>query len=598
MLKTLKKVASLLDNNQKKKTFTVQFLNVLASLLEVLTLSVLAIFIASLSQIKNLSENQYLNFFYNFFDFKSEYDYLFFLGLVILLLYIFTGLFNIFITWKTNLLASTISQNFTNLVIKNYVYKNWNEFTKLKISNINKEVFTDLYIVSNSIVYPIFNLFNKIFIASSISLILIIYNFKVAVSGIIIYSTIYFILFSVVKKITTKTTQEISANRKKNHAFIHNFFSGFKEVVIFNLKNLYFEKIKRNNQEMILPVSLLNSLSQIPRFFIELVTYTAIITGILLVINSGKNLESLLPLIAIYAFAGLKLLPAFQQIYLAYVRIKSGQVALDNIYPKIQSARKIKELPYEKTNQRFKFNKNITLKNIFFRYDSNSKKPSLKNINLNIKKNSIIGIAGPSGGGKSTIVDIICGLLEPSKGQILVDGKKLSKNKLRLWQNNFGVVTQMPFLSGTKISDNISFGNIKRNFDKKKIIRIIKKVELSNFIKKQKKGINSDISDRGVNISGGERQRIAIARSLYFDNDIIIFDEATNALDKITENKIINYIKRLKDTKTIIIITHRTSTLKICDYIYLIKEGSITGSGKYDSLKKKNSLFKKLIVND
>ena len=598
MFKTLKKIIDLLNNKQKKKTFILQFLNIISSFFEIITLGALAVFIASLSQIESLNENRYLIFFYEFFDFNNQYDYLFFLGALVLLLYIFTGLFNIFVTWKTNLLASTINQELQNLIIKNYVYKNWKEFTKLKLSDINKDIFTDLYIVSNSVVYSIFNLFNKVFIAAALSSILIIYNFKVAIIGIIIYSSIYFSLFMVVKRITTRTTEKISINRKKNHAFIHNFFSGFKEVIIFNLKNSYFEKIKNNNFEMILPTTILNSLSQIPRFFIELVTYTVVIIGILLVIYSGENLENLLPLVAIYAFAGLKLLPAFQQIFLAYVRIKAGQTALNNIYPKILNAKKIKEFSYEKTDKKFQFNRDVKFKNISFRYDINSKKTSVRNINLTIKKNSIIGLAGPSGGGKSTIIDIMCGLLEPSKGQILIDGKKLNKINMRQWQNNLGVVNQMPFLSGNRIDDNISFGNITGNFDKKKLDNLVKKVELNKFIKKQKKGLKSSISDRGINISGGERQRIAIARSLYFDNDIIIFDEATNALDKITEGKIINYIKELGDSKTIIIITHRTNTLKICDYIYLVKNGSIISSGKYDFLKRKSSFFKKLITND
>ena len=156
----------------------------------------------------------------------------------------------------------------------------------------------------------------------------------------------------------------------------------------------------------------------------------------------------------------------------------------------------------------------------------------------------------------------------------------------------------MPFLSGDKIVDNISFNKIRGKIDHKKLDELINRVELKNFIKKQKKGLNSKISDRGINISGGERQRIAIARSLYFENEIIIFDEATNALDKITENKIIGFIKKLRRFKTIIIITHRTNTLKVCDNIFLINDGSIIQSGKYKKLENSSKLFKKLISDD
>lgn len=599
MFAILQKVFAILDKDQKNKIFKIQIANIIVSLFEIVTLGSLAIFISLLASKENIFDNTYLLSFYNFFEFSNKFDLMFFLGAVVLSLYIFTGILNIVVTWKSNVMSSSINQHLNNLIIKNYVYKSWQEFTKLKLSDINKDIFTDLNILSNSVVVPLFNLFNKIFIAISLLLTLIIYNYKVALIGALIYSTVYFFLLIFVKKINSKVTKNISINRKKNHAFIHNFFLGFKEVIIFNIRNPIFEKIKKNNLGMIYPTSFLLSLTQIPRFFVELISYVVIISGILFIIKTGENLDNLLPMVAVYAFAGLKLLPAFQQIYLAYVRIKAGQTAMNNLYPKIIKAKNEENiLQYEKTDEKLKFKKDIKLSNVSFYYDKSTKKPSVKNLNLNIKKNTIVGLAGPSGGGKSTIIDIISGLLSPNKGTILVDGKNLNGNNLRKWQNNFGAVTQMPFLSGDKIVDNISFNKIKGKIDYKKLDEIINKVELKKFIKKQKRGLNSKISDRGINISGGERQRIAIARSLYFENEVIIFDEATNALDKITENKIIGFIKKLRRFKTIIIITHRTNTLKICDNIFLINDGSIVQSGKYKKLKSNSKLFKRLISDD
>lgn len=599
MLIILQKIFDILDKDQKNKIFKIQIANLIVSLFEIITLGSLAIFIGLLASKENIFDNSYLLSFYNYFEFANKFEFMFFLGIIVLSLYIFTGILNIVVTWKSNVMSSTINQYMNNLIIKNYVYKNWQEFTKLKLSDINKDLFTDLNILSNSVVVPLFNLFNKVFIAISLLLTLIVYNYKVALLGALIYSVVYFFLLIFVKKINSKITKNISINRKKNHAFIHNFFSGFKEVIIFNLRNPIFEKIKKNNIGMIYPTSFLLSLTQIPRFFVELISYIVIISGILFIIKTGDNLDNLLPMVAVYAFAGLKLLPAFQQIYLAYVRIKAGQTAMNNLYPKIIKAKKENLISqHEKTNEKLNFKKDIKLNNVSFYYDKSSKKPSVKNLNLSIKKNTIVGLAGPSGGGKSTIIDIISGLLSPSKGSILIDGENLNKNDLRKWQNNFGAVTQMPFLSGDKIVDNISFNKIRGKIDHKKLDELINRVELKNFIKKQKKGLNSKISDRGINISGGERQRIAIARSLYFENEIIIFDEATNALDKITENKIIGFIKKLRRFKTIIIITHRTNTLKVCDNIFLINDGSIIQSGKYKKLENSSKLFKKLISDD
>ena len=159
----------------------------------------------------------------------------FFFGSCVLILYILTSLLNIVVTWKTNLISSTINQYVTNLIIKSYVYKSWQEFTKLKYSDINKDIFTDTSIISNSVIIPLFNLLNKLFIAISLLVTLTVYNYKVAFLGALIYSVVYFFLLLFVKKINSKITKDISINRKKNHAFIHNFFSGFKEVIIFNV---------------------------------------------------------------------------------------------------------------------------------------------------------------------------------------------------------------------------------------------------------------------------------------------------------------------------------------------------------------------------
>ena len=195
---------------------------------------------------------------------------------------------NIIVTWQTNLMSCTINQYLSNLILKNYIFKNWIEFTKLKISNINKDIFTDLNIVSNKVVTPVFNLINKIFIALSLLIALILYDYKVAIFGTFLYALIYIILIFFVKKINFKIIKNISINRKKNHTFIHNFFSGFKEVIIFNLRNIYFEKIRNNNNNMILPNAHLLSLSQIPRFLVELISYVVVLLGILFVISSGK----------------------------------------------------------------------------------------------------------------------------------------------------------------------------------------------------------------------------------------------------------------------------------------------------------------------
>ena len=240
-----------------------------------------------------------------------------------------------------------------------------------------------------------------------------------------------------------------------------------------------------------------------------------------------------------------------------------------------------------------KLHNDIKLNNVSFKYPG-AKLQSLKNINLTINKNSILGLVGHSGSGKSTLADIISGLILPTKGTILVDGKKISKNNFKILNAITGIVPQIPYFSNSSIYENISFKKNLTLTEMQRIKLILKNVELEQLVNKRFKKLTANLLDRALDISGGERQRLSIARCLFYDSSVIILDEATNALDPITEEKVIKSLKKIKN-KTIIMIAHRINTLKVCDNIILLKNGNIVGSGKYGSLYKKNSYFKKLI---
>ncbi len=217
--------------------------------------------------------------------------------------------------------------------------------------------------------------------------------------------------------------------------------------------------------------------------------------------------------------------------------------------------------------KKIEFKKSISLQKITFKYPE-SKKNILNKLNLNIKKNQIIGIAGSSGSGKTTLIDIILGILKPNKGNFKVDGKKFNDNQVYHWGKLIGYVPQGVYLLDDTIEKNIAFGSEENNFDIRKVITSAKKAQIHDFIMSLPKKYKTILSEKGSNLSEGQKQRIAIARSLYQNPEILIFDEATSALDYKTEKSFINSLKLLKNKKTIIIIAHRYSVLKLCQKIY------------------------------
>ncbi|MDD4467190.1 MAG: ATP-binding cassette domain-containing protein, partial [Candidatus Pacebacteria bacterium] len=239
------------------------------------------------------------------------------------------------------------------------------------------------------------------------------------------------------------------------------------------------------------------------------------------------------------------------------------------------------------------FKEEIRIENVSYTYPKSTQE-ALKNVSFAVKKGEAVGIIGPTGCGKTTIADIILGLLEPTKGKIEVDKKNIREN-IDGWQKNIGYVPQFIYLSDDTIYNNIAFGIDKEKIDKSRLLKAAKVACLDDFVKKLPKGLDTFIGERGIRLSGGQRQRIGIARAIYHNPEILVMDEATSSLDNITEKYVIEAIERLKKGRTVIIIAHRLTTVKNCDILYMFKEGRIVGSGTYKDLFERNSDFKLMV---
>jgi len=307
-------------------------------------------------------------------------------------------------------------------------------------------------------------------------------------------------------------------------------------------------------------------------------------------------MSEVLSSLAIFALAGFKILPAIQVCYasLSVVRgnIASFEVLEEDLFNSAEFSA-VSRWDKNQSNDLIPFKNTLTFKDISFSYPG-TKKKALDKINLDIHPGQFIGLVGSSGSGKSTLADVFLGLLKPTSGEIIIDNEILSDLDLRQWQNNIGAVSQSIFLSDSSIKENIAFGLRHDEIIDEKVILAARLANLSDFIGTLPEGLKTNVGERGIQLSGGQRQRIGIARALYNNASILVFDEATSALDGLTEKKVMDAIYNLSGSKTIITIAHRLATIKKCDLIYLLDEGKIIDSGKYDDLKKRNSLFESM----
>jgi ABC-type multidrug transport system fused ATPase/permease subunit len=293
------------------------------------------------------------------------------------------------------------------------------------------------------------------------------------------------------------------------------------------------------------------------------------------------SFNNALPIIALYVFAGYRLIPALQQIYSAFIQLTFIGPSIDKL------TRDIKNLKPSTLNQNediLSFNKKITLKNIHYNYPGTSR-TALKDINLTIPAKSIVGLVGPTGSGKTTTVDIILGLLEPQKGTLQVDGKNITKKNSRSWQRCIGYVPQHIYLSDDTVAGNIAFGVNPQDINLSAVKKAAKIANIHEFVLELLPNkYQTRIGERGVKLSGGQRQRIGIARALYQSPKVLVLDEATSALDNLTEQVVMKSIYNLDQVMSIIIIAHRLNTVKNCDIIFKFDKGKIINQGKFSEV--------------
>ena len=332
-----------------------------------------------------------------------------------------------------------------------------------------------------------------------------------------------------------------------------------------------------------------------PRYFLETIAFGGIVTLVLYFISTTGNANEVIPMISFFAFAAYRLLPALQVVFASFTKIRFSQTTVNRIIEDLSEKGGFREqfLVYEKEPIKpMPFDVSLQLKEASFNYP-NTNEPVIHKINLSIQHNTSVGLVGPTGAGKTTLVDIILGLLTPQEGEFSVDGVKINENNILSWQKNLGYVPQHIYLSDDTVMNNIAFGIPNEKINRKAVEHAAKISNLHDFIISElPNGYQTIVGERGIRLSGGERQRVGIARALYHNPEVLVFDEATSSLDGITESAVLEAINNVTKLKTVIIIAHRLTTVKDCNIIYLIDKGKIIVQGTYDELMSSSVSFR------
>jgi len=566
------------------------------ALMETLGVASIMPFVSVLATPQVVETNSYLASIYEYLGYTDEKHFLFFLGVVVLTVFITALIFKALTHYAIARFSFMRLHSISCRLLGAYMRQPYELFLTRNTADLGKAVLSEVQQVTSNVLLPLLKVLSGSLVAAAILLFLLAVEPVLSLAvGVILggsYLFIYLIARNVLKNIGR---DRLHANQQR-FVLANEALSGIKELRILGREEAYLDRFRDASERFARHHATNQLIGVLPQFGIQAVAFGGILVLVLYLLGRYGGLEGALPVIAVYAFAGYRLMPAFQEVFKNLAQLRFSLPALDALCEDL--SRKEDNALRGKTEQGESerlFSGSIRLRNLSYRYPG-GERPSIQSLSLEIPAGTSAAFVGSTGAGKSTLVDIILGLLEPVEGEIHIGEKILKGSNIRAWQRNVGYVPQSIYLVDDTVTANIAFGVPEEFVEVAAVQRAARTAHIHEFIVNQlPKGYDTIVGERGIRLSGGQRQRLAIARALYHDPGVVVLDEATNALDSATEAAVMEAIEELHGRKTVILIAHRLSTVRNCDRIYLLEYGSLQSEGTYAELMSYSEPFRSLV---
>jgi ATP-binding cassette, subfamily B, bacterial PglK len=579
-------------NSKRKNQLKILFvIMLLAGFAEMSSLGAVVPFLVVLSEPSKVNALPLIPSIVDYLKITNASELQIYLTIIFILFSLLSGALRILLLWASTRLSFAIGADISGEVYRRMLYQQYqyhiNKNTSYLISTITNKVDG----VTFGVLAPLLIIASSLIILLSVIAVLIFINPEIAFISAVIFGTSYGAVSQIVKYKLKRNSQQIAVEQRQVIKALQEGFGGIRDVLIDSSQKIYCNIYANSDRPLRRAQGSNMFISGSPRFVMESLGMTLIALIAYFLSNNTDGLVSSIPTLGLLALGAQRLLPILQNIYSSWATIAASKSALNEIVDALNLP--LDSLSGNSQESKQHFQKSIEFLNVYFRYGSEMDWV-LKDLTFKIQKGQKIGIIGSSGSGKSTSIDILMGLLEPTKGQIKVDGEYIENSNLKRWQKCISHVPQSIYLADTTILENIAFGVPKFLINVEKVKLAARQAQISDFIEDCELGYETFVGERGVKLSGGQRQRIGIARALYKETEILVLDEATSSLDSETEKSVMNFIDNLNNNITVIIIAHRISTIENCDYLIQIESGVITATGKYDDLILSNDGFKKL----
>lgn len=566
------------------------------AVLEALGIALIAPLIDIITNPERITTSEFLAWFYNFTGATSNNEFLLWIVGTLLAIYIFKYIYLATLFFIQYKFIFNLQISLSSRLLNAYINSPYSFHLKKNSAELLRTVNSDVLWIFSGVFVPMSNLIIEIFVVSVILLVLLFFAPIPTIVTVVVLGGTSLTFYYLIRQRSTafgRAQQQHNADLIK---WVNQSLGGIKEIKVLGRENFFTDAYTKSNTGYSQSMRYVRTLNEMPRLIIEGLVMTGILLVIATMLYLQKNVQTLIPILGLFVMAAVRLMPSMNRILMAVGLIRYNTASIEKVYNDLTELESV--TPENKANEitekaeNFVFQDSIDLKNVSFSYEG-AKENALTDVSLKILRGSSVAFVGSSGAGKTTIVDVMLGLLNPQNGSISVDGKNIREN-LSAWQKSVGYIPQPIYLSDDSIKRNIAFGIENELIDEDQVWKSLKAAQLEEFVKELPDKLETNVGEHGVSLSGGQRQRIGIARSLYHNPQVLILDEATAALDNKTEKEITKAIAALSGEKTIIAIAHRLTTVEDFDCLFFMKNGKVVDSAKYTDLLERNEEFQKM----
>ena len=588
MISQVLKAINISFSKKLKLNYLFVFLfNILSGILEVLSIALIIPFTMLLFQKDELFKNETVILIYNLFNFSAQESFVIVFSIFFLIILIVSNVFSVINVWLISYFTYKLDYNLIIKLFKNFLYLGYENKVNINSADLISKMTIQIKRFVEGVVNSLMIIFQKIITILFILVFLSFVNLEITLYSLITIFLIYIIFFKLINNLVYKKGSEMTSIFSKRQRLISETIFGIKEVILYNLQEKQIKNLNSLSKKLTKNVAFVRTIAVFPRYFLEIIIFLILVpSSIIFFLNDQNDLNSIIPILSSFIFGLYKLSPAVQSIFSAFVNIKTDLSAFEAFKGdlKLHQETDIDRVGNSETKKsNIIFNSVMNFENINFSYKNSLSKKILKNLNIEIKKNEITGIFGHSGSGKTTCLNLILGFLKPTSGKILIDNQNQVHFNNFDWMKKIGYVSQFTFLFDDTLRNNITM--FEKNPDNIRLIDTIEKSGLTNYFNKNDRNLDLTIGERGSQLSGGEIQRIGLARALYRQPDLLVLDEFTSSLDMKTEKEILENIKKLKKNLTIVLSTHKFSILDLCDTLYELHNGELKKKGKPNDFK-------------